>query len=157
MLDGNKDMHRGNLSNKLKTLHLREVILQKHGNNAPSMYKRNTKNVPIDGIWASIGIEITAGGYFDFDEVITNTDHRTLWVDISYRNAFGYDGGAPIVRPSARRLNNHNPNIRDNFNRLRRQCAEKCRLFERIVLLESSIDGELSNWQIQEYEKIDKI
>jgi hypothetical protein len=73
-------MRRGNLSNKLKTLHLREVILQKHGNNAPSTYKRNTKDVPIDGIWASIGIEITAGSYFDFDEVIANTDHRTLWV-----------------------------------------------------------------------------
>jgi hypothetical protein len=135
---------------------LRKVILQRHGNNAPSTYRRNTKEVPIDGIWASLGIEIKAGGYLDFDEVVTGTDHRTLWVDSSYKNAFGYDGSAHIVRPAARRLN-QNPNIRDNFNKLRRQCAEKCFLIERVIALESSFDGELSAWQIKEYEQIDKI
>jgi hypothetical protein len=102
MLDGNQDMRQGYLASSLHSVHLREVILECHGHRAPSTYKRNTRNVPIDGIWATPGIQIKAGGYFDFDEVFHGTDHRTLWIDINYRSAFGADGGAPIIRPRAR-------------------------------------------------------
>ncbi len=106
MLDGNEDMHRGLLSQTFNTLQLREVILQCHRNRAHSTYRRNTNEVPIDGIWASLGIEIKAGGYFAFDEIMTGTDHRSLWVNISYMTAFGYDGNTLIIHPSARKLNN---------------------------------------------------
>jgi hypothetical protein len=114
----------------LRSLLLREVILECHGNHAPSTYRRNTREIPIDGIWASLGIDIKAGGYFAFDEVIPGTDHRAIWIDISYRVAFGSDGGAPIIRPKARRLNNQNPNVRDNFNFIRRKLSEKDSLME---------------------------
>jgi hypothetical protein len=67
MLDGNEDMHRGLFSQTFCSLQLREVLLQRHGNKAPSTYRRNTNDIPIDGIWASLGIEIIAGGYFDYD------------------------------------------------------------------------------------------
>jgi hypothetical protein len=157
MLDGNEDMHKGNLANKLHNLQLREVILEKHGHKAPSTYRRNTKEVPIDGIWASTGIQIKAGGYFDFDEVITNTDHHTLWIDIDFKTAFGSDGGAPIIRPKAKHLNNQNPYIRDNFNRIRLKLAEEQQLGQRILHLENQIIGELTKEQIKEYEAIDKV
>jgi hypothetical protein len=110
MLDGNEDMCRGNLAKTLRSLLLREVILERHGNHAPSTYRRNTREIPIDGIWASLGTDIKAGGYFAFDKVIPGTDHRAIWIDISYRVALGSDGGAPIIRPKARRLNNQNLN-----------------------------------------------
>jgi hypothetical protein len=158
MLDGNEDMRKGNLAYTLThALQLREAILQKHGQNAPSTYRRNTKNVPIDGIWVSPRIEIKAGGYFDFDEVISGSDHRTLWIDIDYRTAFGHDGSSPIIKPSARRLNNKNPNIRDNFNALRHEYAENCSLLERIIVLEESIQGEMTADQIKEYEALDQL
>ncbi len=157
MLDGNEDMRCGQLANIFSSIHLREVILQKHGLNAPSTYRRNTTDTPIDGIWASAGIDITAGGYFEMDEVITGTDHRCLWVDISYEVAFGYSGTPRITRPSARRLNTRNPIIRDNFNQRQRKLAEQHALLERIILLEESIEGELTLEQIQEFETIDKI
>jgi hypothetical protein len=67
MLDGNEDMRHGNLANSLTSLQLKEAILDKHGRHAPSTYRRNTKNVPIDGIWLSISLNITAGGYFAMD------------------------------------------------------------------------------------------
>jgi hypothetical protein len=150
MLDSNEDMRRGPVSQALQDLQLQEVILERHGLNAPSTYRCNTNEVPIDGIWASTGIDIKAGGYFSFDKVISGTDHRTLWMDISYTTAFGHDGSAPIIRPNARRLNNRNPNVRDNFNTLRRKYAEKCRLLERIILLEESIQDEITDDQIKE-------
>jgi hypothetical protein len=95
-------MRRGKLAQTFTQINLQEAILQRHGKNAPSTYRRNSKNVPIDGIWTSPGITIKAGGYLAFDEVITGTDHRTLWIDISFKTAFGHDGDAPITRPSAR-------------------------------------------------------
>jgi hypothetical protein len=116
MLNGIQDMRRGHLSNTLRSLQLREAILQKHGRRAPSTYKRNTKDIPIDGIWVSLTINITAGGYFAMDEVIPRTDHRTLWIHISYKDAFGHDHNKVTTKPAAWRLNNRNPNIRDNFN-----------------------------------------
>jgi hypothetical protein len=69
---------------------------------APSTYRRNTTDTPIDGIWASLGVNIITGGYFEMDEVIPGTEHRCLWVDIDHKVAFGQDGTPLISRPSAR-------------------------------------------------------
>jgi hypothetical protein len=118
MSDGNEDMRKGKLVKKFNEHQLREVILERLCHSAPSTHRRNTKDVPINGIWASPGIYIKAGGYFDFDEVIMGTDHHTLWIDLSFKIAFGSNGGAPIIRPKVRQLNNQNPNIRDNFNKI---------------------------------------
>ena len=108
MMDGNEDMRQGSMKSALETLTLREYLLDKHKGPYKSAYRRNNKNVPIDGIWVSPSIVIKAGGYFEFDEVFQNTDHRTLWIDISYEMAFGHNM-APIVKPKARRLNCKDP------------------------------------------------
>jgi hypothetical protein len=68
---------------------------------APSTYRQNTTNTPIDGIWTSRGLEIITGGYFGMDEVIPSTDHRCLWIDISQSIAFGQGGMPPIIKPAA--------------------------------------------------------
>ncbi len=62
MLDGNEDMRLSSIASYFSRLHLREVILSKHGTSAPSTFKRNSNNVPIDGIWASPGLNIQRGG-----------------------------------------------------------------------------------------------
>jgi hypothetical protein len=157
MLDGNEDMRSGHLSKALTSLHLREAILQKHGNTTPSTYRRNTKDVPIDGIWISQSLYILKGGYLDFDEVIFGTDHHTLWVDISFTSAFGHTGTPPIVRLSAQRLNNRNPKVRNKFNALRKEYARKSFLTTRTTQLELSIQGEMNSAQIREYETIDRL
>jgi hypothetical protein len=56
MLDGNTDMRISDLQQSLSSCHMREVILQKHGTNGPSTFRRNTTRTPIDGIWATQGI-----------------------------------------------------------------------------------------------------
>jgi hypothetical protein len=157
MLDGNEDMRRGPLARILHSANLREVIMEKHGTNAPSTYRRNTNNVPIDGIWASRGIVIQSGGYCAYDEIISGTDHTALWIDISYKTAFGHDGSAPIIRPSARQLNNQNPYIRVNFNTRCLELSKKFSIGKCLVHLELNLHGAMTQDQISEYITIDKI
>jgi len=38
-----------------------------------------------------IALQMLEGGYFNYDEVFPNTDHRCLWLDLSFVNAFGHN------------------------------------------------------------------
>jgi hypothetical protein len=91
------------------------------------------------------------------DEVITGTDHRCLWIDIHYKTAFGHDGTPNIIKSAARKLNTQNPNIRDNFNTIRKKYTRLSGINHRIIALENSIIGEMSPAQIQENEAIDTL
>jgi hypothetical protein len=93
LINGNSYMKASNLSIALQALTLREVILERHGTKGLATHKRNSTKCPIDGIWATPGIKIVGGGYFQYDEVFTNTDHRCLWVDLTYEMAFGAQYG----------------------------------------------------------------
>lgn len=83
MLDGNSDMKGSNLSAALLNLNLHEALLYKYGTNGPSTFHRNKTKTPIDGIWISADMKILQGGYLQYDELIQNTDHCCLWLDIS--------------------------------------------------------------------------
>ena len=116
MLDGNEDMRSGALSEAFHSCHLREVILERHGPNTPSTYDRNTKNIPIDGIWCTPSLQIQAGGFMAFDEVFEKTNHRTIWIDLTYCQAFGHNM-LPVVNPQARRLQCNDPRSVANYTR----------------------------------------
>ena len=49
--------------------------------------RSNKKCQEIDGIWASQGIIISRRGYLPFQNG-HKSDHRLLWIKISYNNAF---------------------------------------------------------------------
>jgi hypothetical protein len=156
MLDGNDDMRRGPIHSAFINCQLRECILTKHGNKAVNTYRRNTKNIPIDGIWISPSLEIRAGGYLGFDEVFPGTDHRTLWVDISYEYAFGHHMD-PITKPQARRLQCKDPRLVKNFNRHYEKYLTKHNLLERAIELEKASSCPLSPKLQQEYIALDKL
>ena len=156
LLDGNQDMRQGTLASRLQDCDLREVILEKFGNNAPSTYRRNTSRTPIDGIWASPSINIEGGGYFLFDEVFPDTYHKCLWVDITYITAFGHNMPA-IVRPSARRLHCRDPRIVQNYLRIYERFIIKHNLLERVRNLNTAVSHPLSFSQQQEYEDMDHL
>jgi hypothetical protein len=67
--------------------HLRELIVDRHGK-GPATTKSNEKGEAIDGIWGTPGVTIKAGGYLPFDKCV-KSDHRALWVKITYQVAFG--------------------------------------------------------------------
>jgi hypothetical protein len=104
-------MREGYLSEAFKQINLQEVIIERHGTNTLLTFDRNSNNTLIDGIWCNPSISIMAGGYMLFDEVFEKTNHRTLWVDITHVNAFGYNM-FPIIKHQARRL----------------QCKDPCKL-----------------------------
>ncbi len=78
MLDVNSSMKHGDLVAAFKGLELEEAILEKHGVNGPVTHERNSTSTPINSIWKTPGILIDHGGYFGYDEVFPNTDHRCI-------------------------------------------------------------------------------
>jgi hypothetical protein len=129
LLDANDDMRNSNSSTTLSQITLREAIMDRHGCTAPSTYKQNTSQTPIDGIWISPGLNIISGGYLPFDQLFQDTDQRCLWMDVSFFSAFGYKM-PPIVKPKARRLNCRDPRLIDNFNQHLRKLIQKHNLLE---------------------------
>jgi hypothetical protein len=91
MLDRNHNMKKGNLADQLSRIGLHEAIIDKYGTNGPSTFRRNTARTPIDGIWISQDVKIHRGGYFEYDQFILNADHRCIWVDIKFGQAFGHN------------------------------------------------------------------
>jgi hypothetical protein len=51
---------------------------------APSTHSRNTQNVPIDGIWITPSLEVSACGFKAFDAVFPGTDQKTAWLELIY-------------------------------------------------------------------------
>lgn len=65
-----------------------EAILSCHHVSFQATYQRNSKAVPIDGIFTSDGVPVKNGGYYNFDEFISS-DHRALWIDFDLKTTLG--------------------------------------------------------------------
>ena len=156
MLDGNEDMRSGLLHDELCKLNFKEAIIDRHGNDTPSTFDRNTRNVPIDGIWCTPSLQISAGGYLPFDEVFEKTNHRTLWIDLSYIQAFGYNM-FPIIKYQARRLKCNDPRCVANYNRRYEQFIQQHNLLQKAQELEAISTFPPSNEYIKIYEEMDQL
>jgi hypothetical protein len=156
LLDGNSDMKDSDLVKALQAIQKKEVILRKHGLSGTSTFKRNMTNTSIDGIWATPGIQIQAGGYFDYDAVFQGTDHRCIWVDITYVNAFGHNIPA-IIKPISRRLKCKDPRTVDNFIRNLKQFHTKHNLLSRARKLASDTVYPCPSHVQDEYECLDDL
>jgi hypothetical protein len=89
-LDANKDVRHGDTTVMFQDMEMGELILQSHSTKSPpATCNKNQRREPIDRIFATPGIHIVAGGYAPFNEGCPS-DHRYLYVDISYQDAFGY-------------------------------------------------------------------
>jgi hypothetical protein len=123
MIDGNSNMKSSDLSNTLSQLSLKEAILDKHGLQGLATHKRNATSSPIDGIWISPGLQVSQGGYFAYDQVIPS-DHRCIWIDISFMVAFR--------QKQPRRLHCKDPRLVQNYIKLYHKYAEPLDLFCRV-------------------------
>jgi hypothetical protein len=155
MLDGNSNMKNSDLSKSLSQLSLSEAILGRHGNDGPATHKRNSTGTPIDGIWFSPGLEIQRGGYLEYDAML-QFDHRCLWVDLSFQNAFGHNM-APIHKKQARRLHCRDPRLVQNYIHLYHQLAHPLNLFQRVRDLEQRAPLMSKLEVIHEYETLDAL
>jgi hypothetical protein len=156
MLDGNADMRDSFLSTAFQSVHLKELILHRHGNQGPSTFRRNNSNTPIDGIWASAGISILKGGYLDYDQVLMGADHICLWLDIHFQVAFG-SKLPPMSSPKTRRLHCRDPRVVKNYLRVYEKAALASNLLYRVETLAAKVTYPFPPLLQQEYEELDAL
>jgi hypothetical protein len=136
MVVGNSNMKNSDLRSALGQRSLHKVILNKHGMKGPATHKRKSQSTPINGIWTSQGLTIEKCGYFEYNEVIPS-DHRCLWVDLSFESAFGHNM-PPLNKQTPKRLHCKDPRLVDNFVTLYHQFACPLQLFKQVQGLEQN-------------------
>ena len=90
-LDINENLRSRKIRDYMESVGLVDVH-QRHHPDLPMTETciKNLSSYPIDGIWCSPAIEVTACGYAGYGEEVTNSDHRSLWVDITKASVFNY-------------------------------------------------------------------
>eukprot|EP00978_Attheya_sp_CCMP212_P023135 scaffold70166_cov59-Attheya_sp.AAC.7 len=127
MGDWNADVREHDPTKFFKPHGMREVILEKHGENAPPTW--NMGSSPIDGIWATSSLDIARGGYLNFEEGLPG-NHHTLWADITYQSALGHHQPV-IIRRGWRRLKLNDPRVVERYLRYRKAHAQYHQLREK--------------------------
>ncbi len=156
LLNRNSNMKSSDLSRAFSGMNLSEVILKKHGLLGPCTCKGSPDHSPIDGIWSTLGIQMLAGGYFDYDKVFPNMDHMCLWLDLSFVNAFGHNMPS-IVRPHIWRLHCKDPRIMNNYCSHLREFMAHHKLKERVESLLASTSYPMPQHLIAEYNRLDNL
>jgi hypothetical protein len=114
-IDANEDVRKVATFEAFRTLGMHEAILHTHySRSPPATCDKNMSRAPIDGIFVTPSIRITAGGYSPFNTGCPS-DHRLLWIDFTYQDAFGFSI-PPHVAPSARWLQTKNPKLVARYN-----------------------------------------
>ena len=150
MMDCNESTTSTSMRRWTESLGIKEIFLQKHQiNSIPPTYNRGTK--AIDGIFVSPALEPVKSGYLAFGEF--PTDHRGIFGDFSYNNAFGYTM-PNIVRHPARRLKSNNPIVRKKWSKLYQTYIEKNKLDVKLYKLEQEAQNPLSPQQKLLYNSI---
>jgi hypothetical protein len=149
-------MKDSDLQKALHKIDLEEAILEKHGVAGPSTHKRNSNSAPINGTLKTPGIVIDKGGYFGYNEVFQNTDHRCIWIDVQYSIAFRHNS-TPTMKRTRRRLHCKEPRLVSNYVHLYHQYAGPLQLFERVNHLDANAKSMPKIQVIQEYEELDRL
>ncbi|CAJ1963350.1 unnamed protein product [Cylindrotheca closterium] len=90
-VDANEDVSSyqdSSFRQRLCSIGLEEAILQRHPSRTAATQHRNKRGRPIDGAFATSGVVIKAGGYYNFDDFFA-CDHRGLWIDIDLERSLG--------------------------------------------------------------------
>ena len=111
------NMKNSDMATAFRSLHLKETVLDWHGFNGPSTFRRNRQGSAIDGIWMSSGLATAQCGYLADDALVPSTEHRCIWLDITYITVFGHNDPA-TDRPKTRRLHCRDPRLVENYLRL---------------------------------------
>ena len=74
MGDINEYIHCNSIMAFFEHLEMRELISERHGEKGPATTRPNKSGLAIDGIWATLGVGIVAGGYLPFNHTI-RLDH----------------------------------------------------------------------------------
>jgi hypothetical protein len=120
-----------------------------------STFKRNSRGHHIDGLWDSLTLRTINNGYMSYDS-ITHSEHRCVWLEISYQEAFGHNMPA-IARPTTHQLHCNDPRIVHNYTNKYLKLASKTNFFSRVIKLDKTIQYPLTPHMCIEYEQLDEL
>ena len=152
MADLNTDVTNKEITLWRERHRLKDVYISEFPNiKIPATYHKG-KNT-IDTIMVSHSIKIEKAGFLAFGDI--PSDHRGLWLDVTYQTAFGHNM-QKLIKPQARRLKSNNPIVRNNWIKLYKLFIKNNNLDEQLIQLESEIiPGEdMTENQQQRYNKI---
>ena len=155
MMDANDNVFNGKLSKRLaeEPIGMKEAVHGlKHGQ-GPSTHFRNTKSVPIDGIWHTPEIQVRKASYLPFDFVVG--DHRPVVVDFSQASILGVNLPR-VVASEARRLNSKIDRVREAYIDRLEESFQESRILERLREIKRTATYPLSKEAADALEKIDK-
>jgi hypothetical protein len=142
-IDANEDIRTGSTADFFRAAGMKEAILDRHQElSPPATHNRNQSRQPIDGIWVTPGLTAVAAGYEAFGKGCPS-DHRALWADFTYEDAYGYSP-PPLTAPDARRLRADDPRLTDRYNERLKAALEKRKLPEQLFRVEA--DASVHGW-----------
>ena len=149
MMDVNQDVATGQFTAWLEAQGLNESIASGRPTTAPPTYHRGSRQ--IDGIFTSASITAVRSGFLEFG--VFPSDHRALWLDISYHNAFGCKM-QQTVRSEPRRLRSDNPTVRNRWISHMSDFVKTRKLDKKLKKIERHMQLPLSESLALQYENI---
>jgi hypothetical protein len=121
-LDANEHVRRDTTVKFINKWGLVDVHADQHSHLPPvATQDTNQNSIPVDKLWCSPGLPITAASMTGFGEIqINNADHRMLWVDLPNDFLFGFcPPPLPTITPN--RLNLRNPKVIARYNKIQKR------------------------------------
>ena len=129
-MDANQDIRDDTINDMFNRLGMSETILNKHKHRSPpATCNKNKTRTPIDGIWATNGIQPTQAGYLPYGNI--DSDHRALWMDVAYETVYGFKI-PPMTANRIRRLNTKNPKMVEKYNHEVKTRLQSARIIDKL-------------------------
>ena len=150
MLDANENLRLGQVRHTLRQMGLSNAVLDHHHitTDVPT-YHRGAHS--IDGIFHSRTLRPVKSGMAPFG--FFPSDHRLLWTDFTYDNAFGFHMPT-LVFPQARRLKCNDPRVVRKFQAHYKKLLLRYDIPNQLYLLQQNLQHPISPHQIAQYESI---
>ena len=150
MMDCNENVESTEWKQWCRSLGLRNTIRPTNNSEGypPTFHKGQHS---IDGIFVSGAITVKASGYLPFG--IFPSDHRLIWMDVSFQNIFGHYMPR-LYHAKARRLKSDNPKVANRFIQLYSSFIKQHDIHKKIFKLESQVNDKLTEPQEQSFNKI---
>ena len=151
--DWNTDIRNESFLDQFAERNLIPAITNKHGKDtAPETYNAGSK--PIDEIFVSSTLSVTAGGYLEHGT--TQGDHRPLWIDLHKESALGTKY-PDLPSHKARRLKCQVPRIVKRYLKALHGFYQKHNVYQRANKLFRTFQNPLTQAQRIEYEQLDQL
>jgi hypothetical protein len=118
------------------SINLREITKSFLGELCPYTHSRGS--IPIDGVWATEDITVTAVKWLSFEE--SPGDHRACIFDFTTLSAIG-TSEKKIILPKCRHLSTRNKKSVDNYVTTLQEQFKTHRILERLEQLEADTEG----------------